>query len=70
MTNMARALPARKGPRLSDANDAWLSLLGRLPVRLSDLRDPSDQEALATATRRGAIKLLLSGGTAFVARAR
>jgi hypothetical protein len=46
-----------------------LALLRRLPAPLSDLHSPADQEALALASRRNAVRLLLSGA-AFVVRSR
>jgi hypothetical protein len=67
--------PATRGRKPSDtpvpaATSALLELLRSLPAPLAELRDPASQAALATATRRGAIKLLLSSGAVFVVRSR
>ncbi len=68
------ALPAPTG-----AMHALLGLLRRGPVPLTELRPaaaaagmdgPAIDEAFATATRRGAIALVLASGTACVARRR
>ena len=72
MLTISPSRAAEKQSRRPVAPDsAWLTLLGRLPAPLTDLRDPSDQAALATATRRGAIRLMLGlGGEVIVARRR
>jgi hypothetical protein len=75
MTDIAVRHPSGQGLRRPDAivpmaTSALLGLLRRLPAPLADLRGPTDQAALAVATRRGAVRLLLSGGAAVVVRAR
>ena len=71
MHDIAHGAAGRKPlPAHSRHTLALLDRLARGAVPLAELRDPADQEALAMASRRGAIRLLLSGGTAFVVRSR
>jgi hypothetical protein len=57
-------------PSLPAATPALWALLRRLPAPLAELRDPADRAALTLATRRNAVRLMLSAGTVYVARAR
>lgn len=61
--------PAAPTPAPSREALALQSKLDGGAVPLASL-SPADRAGLDTLTRRGAVQLLLSGGTAFVARAR